>query len=76
MSMQRRQYIGIVGRDCNVGCLCRCRGDNIYRYSREGLYGEKWGRMCARSFVLGRLSGEGRASQVLRLVSFGMFMSL
>ena len=37
MSMQRRQYIGIVG----------------------GLYGEKRGRMCARSFVLGRLSGEG-----------------
>ena len=51
------------------------RRQYIYRYSR-GLYGEKWGRMCARSFVLGRLSGEGRASQVLRLVSFGVFMSL
>ena len=58
MSMQRRQYIGIVGRDCNVGCLCRCRGDK-YIGIVGGLYGEKWGRMCARSLVLGRLSGEG-----------------
>ena len=28
--------------------------------------------MCARSFVLGRLSGEGGASGELRLVSFGV----